>query len=162
MMFSRVATLAISFIDAASVGEAGLFEVYSEVKAEELGLEAREPRHDALLRLQFEARRRGHAAQFPAAVDEVIVRDGALAGWVTFDASASPVHCVDIAIRPCQRGRGLATETLRLLQQRAAALDRPLVLTVLRTNRRARSIYDRLGFREAGGTDTHALLEWRA
>ena len=145
-------------VDLGAVGEGVGFALYSEVKIEELGLTEWEPDERLrLLRTQFEARRRGYSG----AVERVIIHDGVPAGWLTIDEDGSAVRCVDLAIRPGARGRGLGTDVLRGLQRRAAALDLPLVLSVLRTNLRARSLYDRLGFHETGGTDTHAYLEWR-
>ena len=71
------------------------------------------------------------------------------------------LRCVDLAIVSAERRKGVATGTLRALQEEAAATDRPLVLSVLRLNAPALALYDRLGFRCVGGNDSHVLLEWR-
>jgi ribosomal protein S18 acetylase RimI-like enzyme len=94
-------------------------------------------------------------------VEQVIVREGEPAGWVMIGDDGAALCCVDIAIRPQARGAGLGTAALRELQARAAALDRPLVLSVRRDNGRARALYARLGFLETSISDTHAHMEWR-
>lgn len=148
--------------ETAADDQATRFELYAEVRAEELGIAGWEPsQRTQLLRLQFEAQRRGYRDAFPAAAERLIWYDGAPAGWVIVDRSGLRLHCIDIGIRSGVRGRGLGTRVLRALQEEAAAGDRPLALTVLRTNVRALALYARLGFREVGGNDTHALMEWR-
>jgi ribosomal protein S18 acetylase RimI-like enzyme len=148
--------------DVGSVDAALRFALYAEVKTEELALEACEPAQRlGLLRLQFDARQRGYAAQYPGAIEYVIFHDDGAAGWLVVDSIGETLHCVDIAIRPAARGCGIGTEVLRDLQRNAAALGRPLTLSVLRTNRRARALYERLDFHETAATETHVFLEWR-
>lgn len=45
-------------------------------------------------------------------------------------------------------------------QEEAAATQRPLGLQVMKGNP-ARRLYERLGFRQAGESDTHYAMEWR-
>ncbi len=40
-------------------------------------------------------------------------------------------------------------------------MNRPLLLTVLRTNARAFALYTRMGFQRIGETDMYLLMEWR-
>ena len=138
------------------------FELFSRVRAEELGMQAWDPQlRDQMLRLQYEAQRRGYLAQFPASDTRLILRGGEPIGWLIVDRSGAMLHCVDIAVVPEARNQGVATWVWRTLQAEASATARPLVLTVLRTNVRARALYVRLKFRVVGETVAHVLMEWR-
>jgi ribosomal protein S18 acetylase RimI-like enzyme len=68
---------------------------------------------------------------------------------------------VDIAIAAGERSRGAGRRLFEEWQQEAAALSRPIALTVFRGNARARGLYARLGFIVVGETDTHVNMEWR-
>lgn len=142
--------------------QAELFELFSRVRAEDLGMRNWEPELRArMLRFQFEAQRRGYREQSPAADTRLILRNAVPVGWVIVDRSGPVLHCLDIAIVPEARSQGVGTWVWRALQDEAAATERPLVLTVLRTNTRALALYIRLGFRVIGETAVHARMEWR-
>jgi ribosomal protein S18 acetylase RimI-like enzyme len=146
--------------DVGQDGEAALFQLFAAVRCEELMMEQWEPAlRNQMLRLQFEAQRRGCREQFPGADARLILRDGSPVGWVIVDRSGPMLHCVDIAILSEARNTGLGTRVLRALQEEAAAAGRPVALTVLRSNVRARGLYLRLGFRVIRETDLHTLME---
>jgi len=139
-----------------------LFELFTAVRSEELGMTGWDaPLRDQILRMQFTAQRRSYHEQYPGIVERFILRDGTPIGWLMIDDSGEALRCVDLAIMPAERRKGVATNTLRALQEEAAATDRPLVLSVMRMNAAALALYDRLGFRSVGGNDSHVLLEWR-
>ena len=142
--------------------EAAFFALYSEVRAGELHLDAAEPAlRDRVLRSQFEAQRRGYREQFPAAADSLILSDGIPIGWVIVEAGGRDLHVIDIAVVARERSRGVGTHVIRTLQREAAAGGRRVVVTVQRFNLRARSLYERLGFRLTKETDTHVVMESR-
>jgi ribosomal protein S18 acetylase RimI-like enzyme len=142
--------------------EAALFQLYTAVRAEELGMQDWDPElRNQMLRLQFEAQRRGYREQFPAADERLIVRDGSPVGWIIVDRSGTELRAIDMALLLAERNRGVGTRVIRGLQQEAAAGNRPMVLSVLTLNVRALGLYVRLGFRVIGETDTHAIMEWR-
>lgn len=78
------------------------------------------------------------------------------------DRSGPTWHCLDIAIAREHRRQGIARHVLRAFQDEAAAAQCAVSLMVLRTNAAARALYDDLGFRITGGTDTHLMMEWGA
>jgi ribosomal protein S18 acetylase RimI-like enzyme len=149
-------------LDMVRAEEVALFRLYTAVRAEELGMQDWEPelRHQ-MLRLQFEAQRRGYREQFPAADECLILRDGSPVGWTIVDRSGPALHAIDIGLLSGERNRGVGTRVIRGLQQEAAAGNRPMVLSVLTLNVRALGLYVRLGFRAIGETDTHTIMEWR-
>jgi ribosomal protein S18 acetylase RimI-like enzyme len=142
--------------------EALLFRLYAAVRSAELGMEGWQPElRDRILRVQFEAQRRGYREQFPHADERLILRDGSAIGWVTVDRSGAGLHGIDIALLADERSRGVGTRVIQALQEEAAAENRLMAITVLRPNVRALALYRRLGFRETGGTETHIVMEWR-
>jgi ribosomal protein S18 acetylase RimI-like enzyme len=139
-----------------------VFELYSSVRAEELHLDGLEPAlRDRILRAQFEAQRSGYREQFPAAGERLILRDGVPIGWVVVDRSGIALRCIDIGFRAEERSKGMGTQVIRALQQEAAADRRPMVLTVQRSNVRARALYTLLGFQATKETELHIVMEWR-
>jgi ribosomal protein S18 acetylase RimI-like enzyme len=141
--------------------EAALFELFCSVRTEELDMQGWDASLSTqILRLQFDAQRRGYRQRFTA--EEQLIRSGDSAiGWVVVDRSGPVLRCLDIALVSKARGRGIGTDVLRALQAEAASSGWPLVVTVLRTNVRAVRFYTRLGFRTGSRTDAHLSMEWR-
>jgi ribosomal protein S18 acetylase RimI-like enzyme len=153
----------IGFTDVQAGDEAALFALFSGVRAEELAMADWDaPLRNKVLRQQFDAQRRGYRAQYPAACEQLIRLDGCPVGWAVLDRSGPAWHCVDIAVAAEHRRQHIATHVVRAWQQEAAAVDRGIALSVLRTNAAARALYDGLGFFVVGQTDTHWIMEWHA
>ena len=142
--------------------EVALFELYTAVRAEELGMRGWDAElRNQMLRFQFEAQRRGYREQFPGADERLILRDGSPIGWIIVDRSGTELRGIDLALLPEERNKGVGTRVIRTLQEEAAAESRPMVLSVLTHNVRAFGLYVRLGFRVTSETDTHTVMEWR-
>lgn len=142
--------------------ESALFALYSVVRAEELMMDGWDaPLRDLVLRQQFDAQRRGNRTQHPACREHLILVGDRPVGWVVFDRTAPTWRCVDIAIAGEHRRQGIARGVLRAFLDEAAARQCAVSLMVLRSNAAARALYDDLGFRITGGTETHWLMEWR-
>jgi len=143
--------------------EAVLFALYLAVRSEELGMqEWPEEIRDRVLRIQFDAQRRGYRDQYPGLDEQLILRSGSPVGWVIVDRSnARELHGIDIALLAEARRQGVGTRVMRSLQAEAAAGDRPMVIVVERRNDRALAFHHRLGFRDAGETEVHHVMEWR-
>jgi ribosomal protein S18 acetylase RimI-like enzyme len=142
--------------------DAALFELFSRARAHDLGMDAwDETMRLTLLKLQFDAQRRGYAQQFPSAQTCFLSYDGRPAGWLIVERTPRSIHVVDVAVVPDARGRGLGTAALRALQDEAAGHGVPITLSVARDNAAAIRLYSRLGFDEAGGDDVYLALRWR-
>jgi ribosomal protein S18 acetylase RimI-like enzyme len=142
--------------------EVALFELYTAVRAEELGMWGWDAElRNQMLRFQFEAQRRGYREQFPGADERLILLDGSPIGWIIVDRSGTELRGIDLALLPEERNKGVGTLVIRTLQEEAAAESRPMVLSVLTLNVRAFGLYVRLGFRVTSETDTHTVMEWR-
>jgi putative acetyltransferase len=64
----------------------------------------------------------------------------------------------NIEILPAFQGRGIGTRVVQALLAEANTKQLPLTLQVLKANPRARSLYERLGFRRVSETTTHDLM----
>lgn len=132
-------------------------------------------RLDALVDLQFRAQRDAYALHWPHAHHDLVLVGGEPVGRLYVDRSTATHQVVDIALLPGHRRRGIGTELLRGIQDRAAAAGARVRLQA-RAGGRADSLYRRLGFlpvptgtaapgpgdrpTPADGLDVE--LEWRA
>jgi ribosomal protein S18 acetylase RimI-like enzyme len=152
----------LSFRDVGADDTATLFDLYVAVRGEELGMQDWDPQvRRELLRFQFDAQRHGYREQFADVAERLILRDRSPVGWVMTGSRDAGWHCLDIAVLADERSRGVGARVIRALQDEAAATNRPLLLTVLRTNARAFALYTRMGFQRIGETDMYLSMEWR-
>lgn len=111
--------------------------------------------HVAALRPSVEAiwgwdealQRKLFTERFDPSRDEAILIDGAVVGHLVVDVHEDEVFLARIALLPAWQGRGIGTRIVEDVVGRAAAAGLPTRLTVLRTNERARALYERIGFR---------------
>ena len=143
--------------------ESQLYELHAAMRAEELGMQDWEPALcDQILRQQFDAQRRSYRDLYPDLDERLILRGDTPIGWLIVDRGGPALRGIDIALLPEARRQGIGTLIIRDLQQEAALEDRPMRIAVLRGNVRARALYERLGFRATGESETHTAMEWRA
>jgi len=89
----------------------------------------------------------------------VVLTDNVPCGYCQVEVRADDIHLRELVLEPRFQGRGIGTTLLRSLQARAAEQAIPLRLGTLLLNR-AVALYERLGFRTTGRTDTLLLMEW--
>lgn len=111
-------------------------------------------------RSQFAAQHLDYTRRFPDALFLVLEQRRQPVGRLTVDPSAVGLHLIDIALLPAVQGQGIGTAVLRALQGWAAARNGPLTLQVQRGNRRAASLYRRLGFLQTATDVTHDQYRW--
>lgn len=87
--------------------------------------------------------------------------EGTLGGFVDLDESPERILVENIELLPAHQNRGIGTALLVSVQQRAAGRNLPVTLQVLKVNP-ARRLYERLGFRLTGETETHYQMAWQA
>jgi ribosomal protein S18 acetylase RimI-like enzyme len=95
---------------------------------------------------------------FDPARFEIVQLDGADAGMLAVEETDAEIWLDTIEIHPRFQSRGLGTELVRSLLDRAAAIGKPVTLRVLHTNPRARALYERLGFQSFREIKTHTYL----
>src|SRR5256885_4338244 len=88
----------------------------------------------AFVRMQFDMQTRSYTPQYPNAEHSIITLSRRDAGRLIVNRSADAITLTDIAVLPEFRGRGIATSILERLQGEAVRNNRPLDLTVERTN----------------------------
>jgi ribosomal protein S18 acetylase RimI-like enzyme len=139
-----------------------LLEVYASTRTEELAVVPwDDDQKKTFLRMQFVAQDRAYRGQMPDASYDIVVVDGVRAGRFYVDRRAEEIRIVDIALLPDHRGSGIGTELLRAILDEGEASGKPVTIHVVEGNP-ARALYERLGFREIGGTGVHVLLARRA
>ena len=91
---------------------------------------------------------------------QVLVVDGRDAGRLEVIRNSGEMTLATIEISPECQSRGIGAAVVRALQTEAKSASLPLRLQVLKTNPRARQLYQRLEFRTVGETATHHLMSW--
>jgi len=90
-----------------------------------------------------------------------IVRSGdADVGVLSVEDLPDELFLGDIEIHPRWQGQGIGSAIVHSLQDEARVAGKPLTLHVLHVNRRARMLYERLGFRAAEEDEIRARLRW--
>lgn len=132
-----------------------------ETVAAELGAWAwPEPMRSHLLGIQYTSRRQSHRVNCPGSVSRIIEADAVPAGWLVVNTLPDEVHLVDILVLAEFRGFGIGTAAIREILQEAAESSKPVRLSVYRTNHAAIRLYERLGFRRAGGDQIREFMEF--
>ena len=90
----------------------------------------------------------------------VVEKDGAPVGALAVQHAPDHLFLMELQILPECQNQGIGTAVLRSVLERAAALELPVHLRVLRQNR-ARALYERHGFAVTGDTETHYLMSTR-
>jgi len=138
-----------------------LLELYKSSRGDdlrELGWD--EHRISEFLDMQYEAQQRLNETEFQQAVDQIILLEGKPVGRLLVERHDQQIRCVDLALLPAYRNRGLGAFLVRQLQDEARREDRPLRLQVIRFSR-AVTLFERLGFARISETGTHFQMEWR-
>ena len=140
--------------------EVFLLEVYQSSRGDDLrGLGWEEDRINQFLEMQYEAQRTFYQSDYKHATDEVVLFDDKPIGRLTVESRPHEIRCVDLALLPDYRERGVGTILIRQLQKRGTADRKPLRLQVIRFNR-AVGLFERLGFVRTSETGTHFQMEW--
>lgn len=123
--------------------EAFLFELFASTREEFSFLEAAQ--RQAILRMQYDARRFQYDESYPEAEASIILVDDRPAGRMLIDEGGQAITLVDIAMMPEHRGSGIGTQVLQDLLKRAVNARKPVKLQVFKSNP-AQRLYERLGF----------------
>jgi len=115
----------------------------------------------SFVEMQFAARRRGYAAEYPSAEICIICVGESRAGSIIISRRQSEIRLVDITLLPEFRSRGIGGHLIGTLIHDAARSRSALRLNVLHGNR-ARRLYERLGFVREGGDSMYCQMEWKA
>jgi len=135
-----------------------LFEVHASTRVEELA--ALDPaQREQFLEMQHLAQHTYYHQRFPDCEFLVIERSGVPMGRLYLDRRQDELRIVDIALLDEFRGHGVGSYLLRRILDEAEMAGLPVRIHVEKNNP-ARTLYDRLGFRETDDTGAHYLMEW--
>jgi GNAT superfamily N-acetyltransferase len=137
-----------------------LLEIYQSSRGDDLrGLDWSEDRISEFLRMQYEAQQHFYESEYKRAADEIILWEGKPAGRLIVERREHEIRCIDVALLPELRNRGVGTFLIQKLQDEARREKKPLRLQVIRFNR-AVSLFERSGFVRTSETGTHFQMEW--
>lgn len=91
----------------------------------------------------------------------IVVVDDEDVGYLRFVIGDRQSDLDDLDLLPEHQSRGLGTQILRDLMARAAVVGVPVQLAVLRVNRGATRLYERLGFLRVREDDHTLWMIWR-
>ncbi|MFN3790197.1 N-acetyltransferase family protein [Massilia sp.] len=141
--------------------EAFFLALYRSTRDDLLGLLA-DPRYvDGIIAMQQQMQVAGYRSSYPDALYQVLELDGDPVGRLVTAGVPGALRVVDIAVMPQARGRGVAGEALRRLQEQAAREGRELTLAVRTDNHGARRLYAALGFTVEAEEAGRLQLRWR-
>ena len=108
-----------------------------------------------------EARHQRHWAGCLASGSICVVEvDGQRAGMLQVFESENALEVGEVQVLPSMQGNGLGTRLLRDVMKRARGMEKGVVLSTGLQNLRAAQLYERLGFRYTGRTETHIHFAW--
>jgi GNAT superfamily N-acetyltransferase len=136
-----------------------LLRVYASTREEELApVPWTAEQKDAFLRQQFEAQHAWWQENYTGATFDVIEVGGDPAGRFYVHRGPRAIRVVDIALLAAHRGSGIGARLLRELFAEGDGAGKPVSVHVEKFNR-ARTLYDRLGFREVEDKGVYLLME---
>ena len=115
------------------------------------------PLAEGILDMQFRAKQSFYQSAFPGADCRLLLLAGVPIGRLTTFNDGKSLHVVDIALLSAYRGRGIGSASLEKVWAEATAAGLPTILCVELENP-ARKLYERLGFREIGRTETDVSM----
>ena len=109
--------------------------------------------------MHFEAHHRHYHDNYPDARYEIIVRDGEDIGRLYVARMEHEIRLMDITLVTEHRGRGLGRMLVQQLLDEAEQSRKFVSLHVEKANP-AKRLYERLGFKLAGGVGIYKLMHW--
>ncbi len=97
---------------------------------------------------------------FDPEVLKIIQFNGKDVGVLYIQERAEELFLASLEILPAYQRQGIGTLVLRELIAEAKRQGKPVALQVLKANRAARSLYQRLGFGVTGENDTHYIMAY--
>jgi len=136
--------------------------LYADTRAEEMSTVPwpREAKQQ-FLDQQFDLQHQHYLKHYIDADFLVIERDGMVHGRYYISRTAPEHLIIDICLMEQQRGHGIGRVLIEESQREASALGRGMHLHVIKYNTRALRLYEKLGFRMDGSSDTHHHMCWR-
>jgi ribosomal protein S18 acetylase RimI-like enzyme len=137
-----------------------LQELYAETRDDLNEFISDESQLRKLLAMQYSGQKATYSAEFPNAVDQIVLLDGDPVGRLLLDHRQDSTHGVDIAILKSARNLGVGSAVLSRLFEECSKKGVRFTLSVVKNNPAIR-LYERLGCRIGGDHVTHLSMTWR-
>ena len=129
--------------------ETFLFQLYASTRDEFSLLNWDEQQKQALIKMQYDARRFQYEESYTRAENSIILSGEIPVGRLFVNEIDREITLVDIALMPTYRNLGIGATLIRQLLDRAVGAGKPVRLHVLKSNPALR-LYQRLGFSQTG------------
>jgi len=136
-----------------------LLRLYASTREDVLAWKCSEEERDSFFSMQHRMQEHYLRTSYPEAVCSVIQVEGKDAGRICVSHTAHEILILDIALLPEYRRRGIGSAVIADILEKAGEKRVPVMLMVDRFNR-ARSLYERMGFRILEDTGTHFVMGW--
>jgi ribosomal protein S18 acetylase RimI-like enzyme len=154
-------TIFLRLRDATREDKQFLRKVYAGTREEELvSVPWSDEQKRGFIDMQFTAQDIDYRRNYPAATYSVIEVEGIPAGRLYVHRCGTEIRILDIALLPQHRRNGVGTKLLLQLQDEARTAGQSLTIHVEKFNP-ARSLYQRLGFRQIEDQGVYLYLEWK-
>jgi len=137
-----------------------LLELYKSTRPEMVALGWPPAQLEAFLKMQLNGQQRSYEMQYPDAKHQIILFKGEEVGRLITFSTEQEIRLADVALLPQHRNQGVGAFLVRELCMEAAQRNVPVRLQVSKFNPAMR-LYERLGFKMLGESDTHFQMEWR-
>lgn len=132
--------------------------VFAATRTVELSYLA-ENQREPFIEMQFNMQQQNYRLNYPAAENNIILCGREPIGRILVDRGPRNFVLVDIAIAEEFRNRGVGSYLIRKLMNEAGALQKPLELSVFKSNPALR-LYQRLGFSLVKDDGLYLIMRW--
>lgn len=112
-----------------------------------------------LLQLQWRGQQLGYHARFPRLEARIVERAGVALGRLQTARSDTEIRLVELCLLPLYQGQGIGSRLLGMLLEQGARDGLPVRLSV-HLEKRARQLYQRLGFVALADDGVYQSMEW--
>jgi len=145
---------------ATSADQNFLMAVFASTRGDELAALGWDPQQSELfINMQFNAQQQSYSAGYPAAVNNIILLAEQPIGRILVDRTGDEILLVDIALLSDYRNQRIGSNLIRGLMDEAATLQKPVRLSVYKSNP-ARRLYQRLGFSQVAEDALYIEMQW--
>lgn len=142
-----------------------LYDIYASTRAEELALvpDWSEAHKAAFLQQQFNAQHQYYQEHYQGATFQLIEYDAKPIGrfYIHWNFAPNEIRIMDIALLPAFRGKGIGTNILQHVFEKASEQKQSVTIHV-EYNNPALRLYQRLGFKKIGEFNSvYYLMEWK-
>jgi ribosomal protein S18 acetylase RimI-like enzyme len=99
-----------------------------------------------------------HKKDYEPERTRIIVQDERDVGWMLVSETGTEITIQEIYLKPEHQSQGIGSYLIRQALEKAERQRKPVRLQVLKVNRRARQLYERLSFRTVGETEAYYLM----